>query len=70
MYVGGFLFMLGLVVWFGSPRVAVYLACMSAAAMLFVVLYEEPTLERMFGESHERYMREVPRWVPRRPPSR
>ncbi|HLQ60918.1 MAG TPA: isoprenylcysteine carboxylmethyltransferase family protein [Candidatus Acidoferrales bacterium] len=38
------------------------------AALLFhgaVVLYEEPGLRRRFGADYERYLREVPRWVPR-----
>ena len=34
---------------------------------LFVVLYEEPTLEAKFGEAYARYRQTVPRWLPRRP---
>jgi protein-S-isoprenylcysteine O-methyltransferase Ste14 len=34
-------------------------------AHVFVVLYEEPTLRRQFGESYEQYLREVPRWIPK-----
>lgn len=69
MYVGGFLFILGHVVWFGSMWVAAYLACMSGAAMMFVVLYEEPVLKRTFGEEYEYYRRNVPRWIPSWPRS-
>ena len=32
---------------------------------LFVVLYEEPTLRRKFGESYRAYCASVPRWIPR-----
>jgi protein-S-isoprenylcysteine O-methyltransferase Ste14 len=32
---------------------------------LFVRLYEEPTLRRMFGSDYEEYCRNVARWVPR-----
>jgi protein-S-isoprenylcysteine O-methyltransferase Ste14 len=32
---------------------------------LLVVLYEEPTLQERFGDSYERYTRQVPRWIPR-----
>jgi protein-S-isoprenylcysteine O-methyltransferase Ste14 len=33
--------------------------------MLFVLLYEEPTLRRKFGTEYEEYCRRVPRWIPR-----
>jgi len=35
---------------------------------LFVRLYEEPTLRRMFGAEYEEYCRNVPRWIPRMHP--
>jgi protein-S-isoprenylcysteine O-methyltransferase Ste14 len=34
------------------------------AVNLFVIGYEEPTLRRQFGESYERYTKEVGRWLP------
>ena len=37
---------------------------------VFVVLVEEPKLERRFGESFREYKRQVPRWVPRGGPWR
>jgi protein-S-isoprenylcysteine O-methyltransferase Ste14 len=36
---------------------------------LFVVLYEEPTLQRQFGETYQMYLRVVPRWLPGYPHS-
>ena len=41
-----------------------YWAFFFVAANLFVMLYEEPALERQFGESYERYRRKVGRWIP------
>ena len=38
---------------------------LAAAFLLFVVLYEEPTLRETFGADYVAYCREVPRWVPR-----
>ena len=32
---------------------------------LFVLLYEEPHLRKMFGAEYEEYCRNVRRWVPR-----
>jgi protein-S-isoprenylcysteine O-methyltransferase Ste14 len=36
----------------------------------FVVLYEEPTLQRTFGAEFDAYSRRVPRWLPHPPWSR
>src|SRR6266851_4006976 len=36
-----------------------------AGTILFVLLYEEPTLRRKFGAEYEVYCRRVPRWLPR-----
>jgi protein-S-isoprenylcysteine O-methyltransferase Ste14 len=55
---------------FGSGAVLAWAAFLAVAFHLFVVLYEEPTLRRQFGEEYEAYCREVPRWLPRRQPSR
>jgi protein-S-isoprenylcysteine O-methyltransferase Ste14 len=38
---------------------------MLLTAHTFVVLYEEPTLRRQFGDSYEEYRRNVPRWIPK-----
>ncbi|HJS43875.1 MAG TPA: isoprenylcysteine carboxylmethyltransferase family protein [Gemmatimonadales bacterium] len=48
-----------------SSALVIYWAFFFAMANLFVLLYEEPTLRRQFGESYERYAREVGRWMPR-----
>jgi protein-S-isoprenylcysteine O-methyltransferase Ste14 len=48
-----------------SVPLLVYWIIWFAAVNLFVVGYEEPTLRRQFGESYERYTREVHRWLPR-----
>jgi protein-S-isoprenylcysteine O-methyltransferase Ste14 len=46
-----------------------YASVCFAAAYLFVIFYEEPTLRRQFGESYEPYRRSFPpcfpRWIPR-----
>ncbi len=67
MYVGVALAILGEAVIFRSAHVAEYAALMLLTAHVFVVLYEEPTLQRQFGESYEEYRRRVPRWIPKFP---
>ncbi len=65
MYLGVALAILGQAALFRSVHVAEYAALMLLTAHVFVVLYEEPTLQRQFGESYEEYRRNVPRWIPR-----
>lgn len=67
MYLGVATAILGQAILFHSTHVAVYAAIMLTAAHIFVVLYEEPTLKRQFGESYEQYRRTVPRWIPKLP---
>jgi protein-S-isoprenylcysteine O-methyltransferase Ste14 len=65
MYIGVALIILGEAALFRSPHLVIYAALMLFTAHTFVVLYEEPTLHRQFGESYDEYRRKVPRWIPR-----
>lgn len=65
MYLGVLLVILGQAALFHAPRVAEYGTVCILLAHLFVLSYEEPTLQKQFGESYEEYRRAVPRWIPR-----
>jgi protein-S-isoprenylcysteine O-methyltransferase Ste14 len=65
MYLGVALAILGEAAVFRSVHVVEYAAIMLLIAHIFVVLYEEPTLQHQFGESYAEYRRRVPRWIPR-----
>jgi len=67
MYVGFFVGWLGLWVIFGrANRAALTVALVAVVGIaLFVPLYEEPTLRRLFGAEYEEYCRNVRRWIPR-----
>lgn len=67
MYVGFFTGWLGLWVVFGRANgMAILLAIVAVLSVaLFVRLYEEPTLRRLFGSDYDDYCRNVPRWLPR-----
>jgi protein-S-isoprenylcysteine O-methyltransferase Ste14 len=67
MYIGAFLLLAGYALCAVSFAALLVAFAMLAAAMLFVLLYEEPSLERRFGESYRTYRRATPRWIPRRP---
>jgi protein-S-isoprenylcysteine O-methyltransferase Ste14 len=67
MYLGFFVGWAGLWVIFGRASVAaIGWACAAVAGvMLFVQLYEQPTLRGKFGAEYEEYCRNVRAWIPR-----
>ena len=67
IYLGTLLVVLGEVWLFQSGLLALYAIAMAIVFQLFVVAYEEPTLQRRFGESYEKHRATVARWIPRRP---
>jgi protein-S-isoprenylcysteine O-methyltransferase Ste14 len=66
MYVANVAIILGLSAVFGAWELVAWAAVVLVAFHVFVVIYEEPTLTRIFGEDYEGYRRDVGRWVPRR----
>lgn len=62
MYVGVPLALIGEAWWLGSPGMAVYAAIVAVAFHLRVVMYEEPTLRRLFGSDFDAYCARVRRW--------
>ena len=68
-YIAVLSMLLGQGLFFASPAVLGYAACVALAFHLFVLLYEEPTLRRQFGAEYKAYCRRVARWIPHRPSS-
>jgi protein-S-isoprenylcysteine O-methyltransferase Ste14 len=67
MYVGVLLVLLSEAAFFASAALLAYAAVIFLGFHAFITQYEEPALQRQFGESYARYRRSVPRWLPRRP---
>jgi protein-S-isoprenylcysteine O-methyltransferase Ste14 len=67
MYWGVLLVLVGEALVYRSGAVALYACGFLLVVHLFVVLYEERTLARRFGESYLEYRRTVHRWIPRVP---
>ena len=65
MYVSVLLIVLGEAALFRAPLLVLYGALLWSCAHLFVVFYEEPTLQKQFGAQYDQYRKSVPRWVPR-----
>ena len=66
MYLAVLSLVVGWAVLFRSLAILGYGAGLALAFHLFVLLVEEPTLQRQFGEDYRRYCAEVRRWVPGR----
>ena len=67
IYVGVVLIFLGHFLWFGYWVLLLYTVLSFIGVHLFILLYEEPTLKKKFGGAYEKYLRQVPRWIPRIP---
>jgi protein-S-isoprenylcysteine O-methyltransferase Ste14 len=70
MYVAVVAVIFGQAVLFGDWRLILYGTLFWLACHLFVVAYEEPTLERTFGAQYDAFRANVPRWIPRLTPWR
>ena len=65
MYVGAGLALAGAALFYQSLVLLGFAVLFILVAHLFVVFYEEPALERRFGEEYAAYRRTVRRWWPR-----
>ena len=70
MYVAVVAIILGQAVLIGDRRLIVYGALLWLFFHVWVVAYEEPTLEQTFGKEYEAFRAAVPRWIPRMRPWR
>ena len=62
MYQGVLLVLLSEAWLFHSWKLVTYAACVFLIFHLFVILYEEPTLGKRFGQEYRAYCAAVPRW--------
>jgi protein-S-isoprenylcysteine O-methyltransferase Ste14 len=67
MYVGMGVFLLGeaLLLPEITRGMLIVMAAAWVAVTAFIVLYEEPTLRRLFAEDYRNYCGHVRRWIPR-----
>ena len=68
IYVGLIAIVLGEALILGDDRLVVYAAILWLFFHIWVLLIEEPTLERSFGDEFATYKANVPRWLPRLTP--
>jgi protein-S-isoprenylcysteine O-methyltransferase Ste14 len=65
MISGVFSILLGEAVLFGSRPLFYWFAAFVVVNLVYMILVEEPGLERRFGADYEVYKQNVPRWLPR-----
>jgi protein-S-isoprenylcysteine O-methyltransferase Ste14 len=65
MYIGAGMTLAGAALYYESLSILIYAGVFFLITHLFVVLYEEPTLRRTFGDEYEAYCDRVKRWRPK-----
>jgi protein-S-isoprenylcysteine O-methyltransferase Ste14 len=65
MYIGAGIALTGAALFYRSLPLLAYAGLFLLVTHIFVVIYEEPTLRRSFGEDYDAYCRRVGRWWPR-----
>jgi protein-S-isoprenylcysteine O-methyltransferase Ste14 len=68
MYLAVLAIILGQWLLFAQSALLIYAAIICAAFVVFVRVYEEPTLAQQHGAEYEAYRRAVPGWLPRLTP--
>jgi len=51
-----------------SYRILIWAACFFVINTFWFLVFEEPSLEKKFGEEYRQYKKNVPRWIPRLTP--
>jgi len=69
MYVGVLITIFGWLVRYRSLTLVWYAAAVGICFHTFIVLYEEPHLQRVFGPAYTAYRAAVGRWLPGREPT-
>ena len=64
MYIGAWFTLIGFGLYEHSMSILTFSLIWVLVAHLFVIIYEEPNLERRFGQSYLDYKKSVRRWIP------
>lgn len=65
MYLGAAMALAGAALFYRSTALWAFVAGFLIVTHLFVMLYEEPHLHRVFGHEYDSYCHHIHRWVPR-----
>jgi protein-S-isoprenylcysteine O-methyltransferase Ste14 len=65
MILGVFTVLIGESLALVSARILIWAICFFVINNIFFLAYEEPNLEKKFGDEYRQYKKNVPRWIPR-----
>jgi protein-S-isoprenylcysteine O-methyltransferase Ste14 len=65
MYIGGFILLFGFGLYHTSIAMLILAFVLIIVFHLFVIMVEEPNLERLFGKSYLDYKKKINRWIPK-----
>ena len=65
VYIGFFLILFGEAIFFKTALLLIYSFLWLLLFNLIIIFIEEPSLKQRFGESYIKYVKTVPRWIPR-----
>lgn len=68
MILGVLLVLAGESIFFTSKNIACWTIIFFVINNLYFLIYEEPSLEKRFGNQYREYKKQVPRWIPRKTP--
>ena len=63
MYIGVIMILTGEAIFFQSVSLWIYLLAVNIGFNVFILLHEEPRLQRDFGEEYKKYCQKVRRWI-------
>ena len=64
MYIGGFILLIGFGLYHTSMSILILALVLLVVFHFFILLVEEPNLERLFGKSYLDYKKKINRWIP------
>ena len=65
MYIGGFILLVGFGLYHASFSILIFAVLLLVVFHFFVLIVEEPNLERLFGKSYLDYKNKINRWLPK-----
>jgi protein-S-isoprenylcysteine O-methyltransferase Ste14 len=63
MYIGVMMILTGEAIFFESVSLWIYLLVVNIGFNIFILLHEEPRLQKDFGEEYKKYCQKVRRWI-------